>query len=432
MRIPQKAIPKFNGLKERISGDADNKELRQAIIDALPEAVEQTKDLAPYFRTTSDRETAKKIFDFLKKRVKYKADDYRQLIQLPSAILRPGAIADCKSLSLFTAAILENLGIPWHFVLASYSDSTIPGHIYVQTDGGIIIDVVWGKFNSEKKPNYKYKMRYRNNGAGLGAAQPIDGLKDAWQKAKTWVGSKVDQVENFVKETTGDIKDSFTQFQTWTKEKINDVISKAKTLGLSPGRSLFLIVVKNNLDGMASKLQKIDQGELRSAWNKAGGNWTNLTEAIRKGASRRSINIGLLKGISKIAGINGIGQSKTAEFFQKPEVQAAIVTLATTIGGAVGAAAGSASGPGAALTGAGGGAAGGSMGMVINAMAKILPQLLFLMTAKDKGSPEQIIIDPVTEADFEQGAETNYTPYIIGGVIIAGLAIVYFTQKKKK
>jgi len=431
MRIPEKAIPKFSGLKEKISGDADNKELRQAILDALPEAVEQTKDLAPYFQSTSDRETAKKIFDFLKKRVKYRADDYRQVIQLPSAMLRPGAIADCKSLSLFTGAILQNLGIPWHFVLASYSESTIPGHIYVQTDGGIIIDVVWGKFNSEKKPNYRYKMRYKTTGAGLGAAEPIDGLKDSWRQAKTWVKGKVDQVENFVKETTGDIKDSFEQFQTWTKEKINAVIGKAKTLGLSPGRSLFLIVVKNNLDGMASKLQKIDQGELRSAWNNAGGNWTNLTEAIRKGASRRSINIGLLKGISKIAGINGIGQSQTAAFFQKPEVQAAIVTLATTIGGAVGAAAGSASGPGAALTGAGGGAAGGSMGLVINAMAKILPQLLFLMTAKDKGSPEQIIIDPVTEADFEQGAETNYTPYIIGGVIIAGLAIVYFTQKKK-
>jgi hypothetical protein len=431
MRIPEKAIPKFSGLKEKISGDADNKELRQAILDALPEAVEQTKDLAPYFQSTSDRETAKKIFDFLKKRVKYRADDYRQVIQLPSAMLRPGAIADCKSLSLFTGAILQNLGIPWHFVLASYSESTIQGHIYVQTDGGIIIDVVWGKFNSEKKPNYRYKMRYKTTGAGLGAAEPIDGFKDAWQKAKTWVGGKVDQVENFVKETTGDIKDSFEQFQTWTKEKINSVIGKAKTLGLSPGRSLFLIVVKNNLDGMASKLQKIDQGELRSAWNNAGGNWTNLTEAIRKGASRRSINIGLLKGISKIAGINGIGQSKTAEFFQKPEVQAAIVTLCSTVGGIVGSAAGSPSGPGAVLSGAGGTGAGGSMGLVINAMAKILPQLLFLMTAKDKGSPEQIIIDPVTEADFEQGAETNYTPYIIGGVIIAGLAIVYFTQKKK-
>ncbi len=432
MRIPAKAIPKFNGLKQRISGDADNKELRQAILDALPEAVEQTKDLAPYFRTTSDRETAKKIFDFLKKRVKYKADDYKQVIQLPSAILRPGAIADCKSLSLFTAAILQNLGIPWHFVLASYSDSTIPGHIYVQTDGGIIIDVVWGKFNSEKKPNYRYKMRYTNNGAGLGASEPIDGLKDAWKQGKTWVKGKINQVENFVKETTGDIKDSFQQFQTWTKEKVNDVIGKAKTLGLSPGRSLFLIIVKNNLDGMASKLQRIDQGELRSAWNKAGGNWTNLTEAIRKGASRRSINIGLLKGLSKIAGINGIGQSKTAEFFQKPEVQAAIVTLCSTIGGIVGASAGTPTGPGAALSGGAGTGAGGSMGMVINAMSKIIPQLLFMMTAKDQGNPEPIQIDPITEADFQQGAETNYTPYIIGGVVIAGLAAIYLTQKKKK
>jgi hypothetical protein len=178
MKIPAKVMPKFAGLKERISGDADNKDLREAILAAVPEAVKQTKDLSNYFRSTNERETCKRIFDFLKTRVKYQADDYRQVIQLPSAILRPGAIADCKSLSLFTAAILQNLGIPWHFVLTSYNDSPIPGHIYVETDSGCIIDVVWGKFDSEKKPKYKYKMKLTDNmpnlkesSAGLGATE---------------------------------------------------------------------------------------------------------------------------------------------------------------------------------------------------------------------------------------------------------------------
>lgn len=431
MRIPNKVMPKFAGLKEKISGDADNDDLRAAIIAAVPEAVAQTKEIAPYFKATNERETAKRIFDFLKSRVKYRADDYRQVIQLPSAILRPGAIADCKSLSLFTAAILQNLGIPWHFVLASYSDSTIPGHIYVQTDSGIIIDVVWGKFDSEKKPNYRYKMEYKKNAAGLGAAEPIDGLKDSWKKFKSWVGEKAEDVKEFVEDKAEDIKGGYIQFKTWTKEKINDIISKAKTVGLSPGRSLFLLIVKNNLDGMATKLQKINQGDLRSAWNKAGGNWTNLTEAIKKGSSKRSINIGLLKGISKIAGINGIGQSRTAEFFTKPEVQAAIITLATGIGTAVGAAAGAGSGPGAAVTGASGGAAGISLGSVINTMAKILPAILSQMTPQDRGNVEAIP-PTIDNTNTDTGTDINYTPYIIGGVIIAGLAAVYFMQKKKK
>lgn len=159
MRIPKAVIPKFSGVKTDLLTDADNSDLRKAIRDAVPAAVEQTKDLAEYFRASNERETCKRIFDYLKKNVKYKADDWQQVVQMPSAIMRKGAIADCKSMSLFTAAILQNLGIPWHFVLASYTDSAIPGHIYVVTDSGCIIDVVWGKFDSEKKANHRYKMK---------------------------------------------------------------------------------------------------------------------------------------------------------------------------------------------------------------------------------------------------------------------------------
>jgi hypothetical protein len=415
MKIPQKALPKFAGLKERISGDADNKDLRTAILAAVPQAVEQTKDLAPYFKTTNERETAKKIFDFLKSRVKYKADDYRQVIQLPSAILRPGAIADCKSLSLFTASILQNLGIPWHFVLTSYSDSPIPGHIYVETDSGIIIDVVWGKFDSEKKPKYRYTMKNKDFSPTLGKTdQPLNGwLKDKANQFTNWAKEKVTDVGDFVQDKTG-----------------IDIIGGAKTISLSPGRSLFLIIVKNNLDGMASKLQKIDQGNLREAWNKAGGNWTNLTEAIRKGASRRSINIGLLKGISKLMGIQGIGQTKVEQFFSNPANVTALIALTTSIGTVVGTAVGSATGPGAVVTGTTGGGAGASLGGVLTAMAKILPPLLALMSAQDKGNPEPVIVQP--EPAPPQPEQKNYTGLIIGGAVIATGVLIYLATKKKK
>ena len=415
MKIPQKALPKFAGLKERISGDADNKDLRTAILAAVPQAVEQTKDLAPYFRSTNERETAKKIFDFLKSRVKYKADDYRQVIQLPSAILRPGAIADCKSLSLFTASILQNLGIPWHFVLTSYSDSPIPGHIYVQTDSGIIIDVVWGKFDSEKKPKYRYTMKNKDFSPTLGKTdQPLNGwLKDKANQFTNWAKEKVTDVGDFVQDKTG-----------------IDIIGGAKTISLSPGRSLFLIIVKNNLDGMASKLQKIDQGNLREAWNKAGGNWTNLTEAIRKGASRRSINIGLLKGISKLMGIQGIGQTKVEQFFSNPANVTALIALTTSIGTVVGTDVGSATGPGAVVTGTTGGGAGASLGAVLTAMAKILPPLLALMSSQDKGNPEPVIVQP--EPAPPQPEQKNYTGLIIGGAVIATGVLIYLATKKKK
>ena len=464
MRIPAKAIPRFNGLKEKISGNADNADLRAAIMAAVPEAVEQTKQLAPYFQTTSDRETAKKIFDYLKKNVKYKADDYRQVIQLPSAIMQPGAVTDCKSLSLFTAAILQNLGIPWHFVLASYTDSPIPGHIYVQTDSGVIIDVVWGKFNSEKKPKYRYKMDYKRKDAGLGSVEPINGrLKDAFNKAGDWAKQQADELARKAREEAdrlareareaaakaaaeaerlrreagqlqGRIEQKFDQFKNWSKETIQSILDKAKTLGLAPGRNLFLIIVKSNFDGLANKLSRINQDELRSAWNKAGGNWTDLQNAIRKGASKRSINVGLLKGLeklSKTAGIGAVDAQQIINILSKPEVKAAIVTLSGAVGATVGGTAGASTGPGAIATSKVGGEAGLSMGLVINTMVKILPAVLGMITDKDRGNEEKIP-DGFDNMGGDTGSQTNLTPILIGGAVIAGLALVYFATKKKK
>lgn len=484
MRIPAKAIPRFNGLKEKISGNADNSDLRAAIMAAVPEAVEQTKQLAPYFKTTSDRETAKKIFDYLKQNVKYKADDYRQVIQLPSAIMQPGAVTDCKSLSLFTAAILQNLGIPWHFVLASYTDSTIPGHIYVQTDSGVIIDVVWGKFNSEKKAKYKYQMNYKSKTPGMGATEPIAGnwfsdqadklarearelkerlerearelkeklereAREAAAKAEAAARAAADRAKAEAErlrqqagELQGRIDTAWDKFKTWGVDKVKAIIAGAKTIGLGPGRNLFLIVVKNNFDGLANKLSRINQDELRSAWNKAGGNWTNLTDAIRKGASKRSINIGFLKGLealTKISGVNGIGAvdaQQLVSILSSPAVQAAIISLAGGVGTTVGAAGGAATGPGAIATAAAGGTAGTSMGAVVNVMVKILPALLSLITNQDRANQDAIPPgfdnhgnDP---GGNDQGSQTNLTPIIIGGAVIAGLALVYFATKKKK
>jgi len=285
MKIPAKVMPRFAGLKEKISGDADNADLRQAILEALPEAVEQTKEIAPYFKATNERETAKRIFDFLKKRVKYKADDYRQVIQLPSAILRPGAIADCKSLSLFTAAILQNLGIPWHFVLASYSDSTIPGHIYVQTDSGVIIDVVWGKFDSEKKPNYRYIMKHTYSA-------PTD------KGAPTGLGATESAAEWAIR---NGIWYSFNNAERLA-------INAKKVMPLAAiARGVVLTAIAANGGGIASMLKTLSieatgspgtnprfkQGSfdkfrtIEIAWLKQGGNPNELYDAINKGESKQ-------------------------------------------------------------------------------------------------------------------------------------------------
>lgn len=136
---------------------ATNFELQRAIEAALPAAVAQTKDLAKKFQGSTEKESCQKIFSYLMSDITYKVDGDNQKIKLPSAFMREKS-GDCKSYSLFTGAILSNLKIPFNFTYCSYNpkDKT-PEHIYVTTKKGCIIDAVYGKFNAEKKPCYKYQ-----------------------------------------------------------------------------------------------------------------------------------------------------------------------------------------------------------------------------------------------------------------------------------
>jgi hypothetical protein len=148
------AIPNQN---ITVRDNATNAELQKAIEAAIPAAIEQTKGIAPRFKGRTNKQTARNIFDFLKNNINYKVDGENQKVQLPSALLR-NRQADCKSYSLFTAAILSNLSIPYELTYASYTPGNKdPEHIYVTLADGTIIDAVWGKFNSEKKPIYKYR-----------------------------------------------------------------------------------------------------------------------------------------------------------------------------------------------------------------------------------------------------------------------------------
>lgn len=142
-----------------ISISGNNSQLQKAIEAAVPAAALQVKSIARQFQGESEKQTAKTIFNYLKTRINYKADDSHQKIKLPTALLRT-RVGDCKSYALFTAAILENLKIPYKFTYASYNPmNKEPEHVYITTDSGYIIDAVWGKFNSEKRPAHKFNRK---------------------------------------------------------------------------------------------------------------------------------------------------------------------------------------------------------------------------------------------------------------------------------
>ena len=343
--------------------NASNEQLQSALEKALPAAAAQVKNISSKFKGATDTETCRKIFDFLCKKVKYDKDGFTQKIKYPSALLREGR-GDCKSYSLFTAAILKNLNIPFRWTYASYTPGIkTPGHVYITTDSGCIIDCVWGKFNQEKKPYNKF---YKSMNISY-----ISGIDDGCAPS---LGNK-------------------------NIAPIGAV--NAKTVLLAPGRQLFRLIVQANLDGFASKLAKLDQGRIASLWKNAGGEAGKLSADIRKGSSRPAKKLGLLGIIKKKLaqkGIKGLGatDAQVAQF---------VTPAATAAGTAVG-------GP------FGGAAAGASLGEVLKALMPILQQLLAATATADMTDNLSPAGDLPPITDPEPG--TGQTPPTSDGGLIKG------------
>ena len=375
--------PSFQGIDVTYKSQADNKDIRDLLVKLVPKAKAQMVEFSKQFKGRNQKETCKKIFDYIKNNFTYVADGGEQVIKLPSALLKK-RVGDCKSYSLFTASILENLKIPYKFVYTSYNNNPIPAHVYVVTEDGCIIDAVYGIFNAEKKPTYRYtqdmNVRYM---AGIGAnctSCNSDGM------------GKVTIIN----------KDKRQQI----KRTAQFGFDKFKTAAFVGGRQVVLGLVKGNYDGFATKMQKVNTNKLKSDWEKVGGDYAALTKAIKEGASKPAKKLGLLgklKTLLKKKGINGIGQVSDGE------IQAAIVTVATALG--------------TAINPVGGSVAGASVGAVL---AGIYPTIVD-MVKQTPASEEEVVIAPAaTPAD-----STSFNFGSLLPIIAIGGAVFYFATKKK-
>jgi hypothetical protein len=265
--------PAYQGIDSVYKSKADNKDIRDLLERLVPKAKSQMVDFSKQFKGRTEQETCKKIFDYIRNNFTYVADGEEQIIKLPSALLKK-KVGDCKSYSLFTSGILENLGIPYHFVYASYNENPIPGHVYVTTNNGCIIDAVYGIFNQEKKPIYKYKKNMN------------------------------------VRYMAGMCSDCNTGSST------NVGVGNINTVLLAPGRTIFSQLIKWNVDGIASRLQNgniTNATKFADKWKQLGGDRTILTSQIRQGAAKRPKNLGFFKALKRLLGkkgVNGIGQTE--------------------------------------------------------------------------------------------------------------------------
>jgi hypothetical protein len=383
-------IPAFQGIDVVYKAKADNKDIRDLLVQLVPKAKAQMVEFSKQFKAPTTKQTCKKIFDYIKNNFTYVADGGEQIIKLPSALLKK-RVGDCKSYSLFTASILENLKIPYKFVYTSYNNNPIPQHVYVTTEDGCIIDAVYGIFNAEKKPTYRYthnmNVRYM---AGIGC------------DCNSGVGAI-------------DLKKAVTTAKAKVQTAVQKTGKALVTGSLASGRLLFLAMVKKNLDGFATKLQKVDVNKVKTAWTKAGGNYATLVSAIKEGASKPAKKVGFLgklKAAFAKKGIKGIGATSDSE------IQATIVALSTALGTAIAPAAGT--------------AAGASVGAVLAQLYPVVADLVRQTPASEMTTGDLYSADVTTDlTDIEAGGtSTGFSFSSILPIIAVGGAIYYFATKK--
>lgn len=266
----------FGGNSKMLVRDQQVPDIISAMLSAHKMYAGEYDKISQDFYTGDGVQTAKKLFDFLKKNVKYKIEsDQAQRIMSPGAILSLGK-NDCKNYALFIMGVLDSLkrkGLinnKIYYRFASYRLlDEIPHHVFavIQDQDGneYFIDPVLSKFNERK--TYYHKID-KVPSMPLYSVSGIGAKKKAAKKAAAPVAQ--------------------TATATKPKEKKKIVLK----IALAPARGSFLLLVGLNFMGLATKLKSAFNNradETQNWWKNLGGNPNELLRKTEQGAKKKKL-----------------------------------------------------------------------------------------------------------------------------------------------
>jgi hypothetical protein len=277
-----KMLPPPANKRVKVSTFQNTNDLTRAIKASHEENLKFAAKIAPYMRGANNYQTGKNIWNFLKTQVPYKvepgsAQTTKTLPRMLNDAAR-GIGSDCKHYAVFTGSILQSLKIPFKYRLAGYMSNT-PQHIYCvmidEKKKEIPLDAVLGYYDYEKKPKAFYDMAlYKLSGTENTTETDFSGFDDLGREYYR-MGIETDQLGKI------DIKKS-----------IKKVTQGTKTLGLAVPRNAFMLLVKFNAFGFATKIKKlIEKKGLEGVafWLKLGGNRTDLQKAADEGSKKKAV-----------------------------------------------------------------------------------------------------------------------------------------------
>ena len=260
----------FGGNSKMLVRDQQVPDIISAMLSAHKLYESEYDKISKDFFTGDGIQTAKKLFEFLKKNVRYKIEsDKEQRIMSPGAILSLGK-NDCKNYALFIMGVLDSLkrkGLinnKIYFRFASYRFlDELPHHVFAviqdQQGNEFFIDPVLTKFNERK--TYFHKIDKK-------PSMPLYSVSGIGAKKKT-VAKAVTPVAK-------------------PKEKKKIVLK----IALAPARGSFLLLVGLNFIGVATKLKNAFNNradETQNWWKNLGGNPNELLKKVNQGAKKKRI-----------------------------------------------------------------------------------------------------------------------------------------------
>jgi hypothetical protein len=263
----------FSNQRRLLINEQQVKDIVSAMLEAHKTYASEYDKISDNFYSGNAVQTAKKLFQFLKKNVKYTIDsEASQKIMSPSAIISIGK-NDCKNYALFIVGILDSLRRKGYFTnkvfyrFASYRLlDEIPHHTFavVLDDQGneIFVDPVLSSFNERKTYFHKIDKTPKMS------LYSVSGIFT--KKPKPAATAKID--------TTG-----------ITKAPAKKIVVK---VALAPARGAFLLLVGLNFTGLATKLKQAfvnNKNKVNDFWNNLGGNTNELLRKVEQGALKNRL-----------------------------------------------------------------------------------------------------------------------------------------------
>jgi hypothetical protein len=279
-------LKQFGGNSKMLVRDQQVPDIISAMLSAHKMYASEYDKISQDFYSGNGVQTAKKLFDFLKKNVRYKIEsDKKQRIMSPSAILSLGKYgADCKTYALFIMGILDSLkrkGLidnKIYYRFASYRLlDEIPHHVFavIQDKQGneFFIDPVMSKFNERK--TYYHKI-------DKSPSMPLYSVSGIGNKVGLFGSKKKKAATAAIAPAT----------QTATAPKPKEKKKIVLKIALAPARGSFLLLVGLNFMGLATKLKAAFANradETQNWWKNLGGNPNELLRKTEQGAKKKRI-----------------------------------------------------------------------------------------------------------------------------------------------